>query len=183
VRQVVETCWDRTAFSLSDKRRKSSMPLPHNALVLVADGRKMLFFRNHGDEGQIDLRTEAYDKREDLKNRELHTDAPGTAAVAASSGGADTHRPTMEETDFHQQDEDRWIKDAAEELKRRALRNDYDALAIIAPPKALGVLRKCLHKEVEKRVICTVNKEMSGRPVPDIEALLVGETQTELPDV
>jgi protein required for attachment to host cells len=159
------------------------MPLPHNALVLVADGRKMLFFRNRGDEGQIDLRTEAYDKREDFKNRELHTDAPGTAAVRGSSGGADVHRPAMEETDFHQQDEDRWIKDAAEELKRRALRNDYDALAIVAPPKALGVLRKCLHKEVEKRVVCTVNKEMSGRPVPDIEALLVDETQTELPDV
>jgi protein required for attachment to host cells len=158
------------------------MPLPHNALVLVADGRKMLFFRNHGDEGQIDLRTEAHDEREELKNRELHTDAPGTAAVAGSSGGADVHRPMMEETNFQQQEEDRWIKDAAEELKRRALRNDYDALAIVAPPKALGVLRKCLHKEVERRLICTVNKEMSGRPVPDIEALLVGETQVELPN-
>ena len=39
------------------------MPLPHNALVLVADGRKMLFFRNQGDENQIDLRTEAHDAR------------------------------------------------------------------------------------------------------------------------
>ena len=158
------------------------MPLPHNALVLVADGRKMLFFRNHGDEGQIDLRTEAHEKREDLKNRELRTDAPGTAATMGTSGGADVFRPTYEETDFHQQEEDRWIKDAADELKKRALRNDFDALAIIAPPKALGVLRKCLHKEVEKRVICTINKEMSGRPVPDIEALLVDETQSELPN-
>ena len=155
------------------------MPLPHNALVLVADGRKMLFFRNHGDEGQIDLRTEAHEEREELKNRELHTDAPGTAAVRGSSGGADVHRPMMEETDFQQQEEDRWIKDAAEELKRRALRNDFDALAIVAPPRALGVLRKCLHKEVEKRVICTVNKEMSGRPIPDIEALLDGQTKAE----
>jgi len=29
--------------------------------------------------------------------------------------------------------------------------------------------------------VCTVNKEMSGRPVPDIEALLEAETRTELP--
>jgi len=85
----------------------------------------------------------------------------------------------MEETDFHQQEEDRWIQDAAEELKKRALRNDFDALAIIAPPKALGVLRKALHKEVEKRIVCTVNKEMSGRPIPDIEALLDGQTKAE----
>lgn len=153
------------------------MPLPHNALVLVADGRKMLFFRNHGDEGQIDLRTEAHDARKDRQDREIKTDAPGVVQQSAGTG-----RSTYEETDFHQQEEDRWIKEAAEELKRRALRNDFDALAIIAPPKALGVLKKCLHKEVEKRVVCTVNKEMSGRPVPDIEALLVGETQVELPN-
>jgi protein required for attachment to host cells len=155
------------------------MPLPHNALVLVADGRKMLFFRNRGDEGQIDLRTEAHDEREELKNRELHTDAPGTAAVRASSGDGDAYRPMMEETDFQQQEEDRWIKEAAEELKKRVLRHDFEALAIVAPPKALGVLRKCLHKEVEKRIVCTVNKEMSGRPIPDIEALLDGHTQPE----
>jgi protein required for attachment to host cells len=151
------------------------MALPHNALVLVADGTKCLFLRNHGDQNQIDLRTEAHDQREDRKDREIKTDAPGTAATRMSSGGADVFRPAMSETDFHQQEEDRWIKDAAEELKKRALRNDFDALAIIAPPKALGVLKKCLHKEVEKRVVVTLNKEMVGRPIPDIEELLVGE--------
>jgi protein required for attachment to host cells len=152
------------------------MPLPHNALVLVADGRKMLFFRNHGDENQIDLRTEAHEARKDRKDREIKTDAPGTTKQSAGYG-----RSTYEEPDFQQQEEDRWIKDAAEELKARVLRNDFDALAIVAPPKALGVLKKCLHKEVERRIVCTVNKEMSGRPVPDIEALLDSETETELP--
>jgi protein required for attachment to host cells len=165
------------------------MPLPNNALVLVADGRKMLFFRNHGDENQIDLRTEAHDAREDHKDRELRTDAQGASAHSAgvagrgigAQGGGHTSRPNMEETDFHQQEEDRWIKDAAEQLKQRVLRNDFEALAIVAPPKALGVLRKSLHKEVERRIVCTINKEMSGRPVPDIEALLDSETRTELP--
>ena len=150
------------------------MPLPHRALVLVADGTKMLFLRNHGDENQIDLRTEAHDHREDRKDREIKTDAPGTTKQSAGYG-----RSTYEEADFQQQEEDRWIKDAADELKARALRNDFDALAIVAPPKALGVLKKCLHKEVERRVLCTVNKEMSGRPIPDIEALLNGHTQPE----
>ena len=154
------------------------MPLPHNALVLVADGRKMLFFRNRGDEDQIDLRTEAHDRREDRKDSDIKTDAPGGIHQSAGYGHS-----TYEETDFHQQEEDRWIKEAAEELKRRALRGDFDSLAIIAPPKALGVLKKCLHKEVEKRLAFTINKEMSGRPVPDIEALIVDERQTELPDV
>jgi protein required for attachment to host cells len=146
------------------------MSLPHNALVLVADGRKMLLLRNHGDQNQIDLRTESHDFRDDRKDREIKTDGPGTQSPRVGIG-----RDTMEETDFHQQEEDRWVKEAAEELKRRALRNDFDALAVIAPPKALGVLRKELHKEVERRIVMTLNKEMTDRPIPDIEELLVGE--------
>jgi protein required for attachment to host cells len=150
------------------------MPLPNNALVLVADGRKMLLFRNHGDENQIDLRTESHDARKDRKDREIKTDAPGTTKQSAGYG-----RSTYEEPDFQQQEEDRCVKDAADALKARVLRGDFEALAIVAPPKALGVLKKSLHKEVERRIVCTVNKEMSGRPIPDIEALLNGHTAPE----
>ncbi len=146
------------------------MALPNQALVLVADGRKLLFLRNHGDEAQIDLRTEAHDEREDRKDSEIKTDAAGATAQSGGYG-----RPAMDETDFHQQEEDRWIKDAADELKKRALANDFEALAIIVPPKALGVLRKQLHKEVERRIVLTLNKEMTDRPIADIEELLVGE--------
>ena len=156
------------------------MPIPNRALVLVIDGRKMLFFRNQGDENQIDLRTEAHDERDDASfDRELKRDAPGTAAGGSSGGQA--LRPAMEETDFKQQEEDNWVKEAAEDLRKRALRNDFDHLCIVAPPKALGVLRKALHKEVEKRVVCTINKEMSGRPIPDIEALIENETKASEP--
>ena len=147
------------------------MALPNQALVLVADGKKMLFLRNEGDQNQIDLRTEAHDQREDRKNSEIKTDAPGAIGQSAGYSG----RVVYEETDFHQQEEDLWVKDAAEELKKRALRNDFDDLVIVAPPKALGVLRKELHKEVERRILFTCNKEMTDRPIPDIEELLVGE--------
>ena len=146
------------------------MAIPNGALVLVADGKKVLFLRNQGDEGIIDLRTESHDQRSDRKDSDIKTDAPGTQSPRMGVG-----RDTMDETDFHQQEEDRWVKEAAEELKKRALRNDYEALVVIAPPKALGVLRKELHKEVERRIILTVNKEMTDRPIPDIEDLLVGE--------
>ena len=155
------------------------MPLPHNALVLVADGRKMLLFRNHGDENQIDLRTESHDARKEREDGDIKTDAPGLVKQSAGFG-----RSTYEEPDFHQQEEDRWIKDTADELKARALRGDFNAVAIIAPPKALGVLKKSLHKEVERRIVCTINKEMSGRPIPDIETLLNGHTApAELPNI
>jgi protein required for attachment to host cells len=146
------------------------MALPHRALVLVADGAKLLFLRNHGDQNQIDLRTESHDARRDRKDRDIKTDAPGTSKQSFGYGA-----PALDEPDYHQQEEDRWVKEAAEELKKRALRNDFDALAVIAPPKALGVLRKELHKEVERRIVLTINKAMTDRPIPDIEELLVGE--------
>jgi protein required for attachment to host cells len=154
------------------------MPLPHDALVLVADGRKMLLFRNHGDLNQMDLRTETHGERENIENMEANSDGPGTSFQSFSP-----RRSSYEVTDVHQMEEDRWIKDAAEELKRRALRNDFAALVIVAPPRSLGVLKKYLHKEVERRVVVTVNKEMSARPIPDIETLLGNAMQTELPDV
>jgi protein required for attachment to host cells len=151
------------------------MPLANNALVLVTDGRKTLFFRNEGDENQIDLRTEDFEEREDAKDRDLKSDAPGTNAQSGGYSG----RVAYEETDFHQQEEDRWAVAAAEQVNKRVLRNDFDQLVIVAPPKTLGQIRKKLHKEAERRLVCEIPKEMTGRPIPDIEALLVGETKAE----
>ena len=146
------------------------MAIPHGALVFVGDGKKMLFLRNKGDSGMLDLRTESHDERSDAMDRDMKTDAPGTQSPRVGMG-----RDTMEETDFHQQGEDRWVKDAAEQLNKRALSNDFNALVVVAPPKALGVLRKKLHKETERRIVLTVNKEMTDRPIPDIEEMLAGE--------
>ncbi len=146
------------------------MAIPHGALVLVADGKKMLWLRNQGDSEMIDLRTESHGKRADPMNRDIKTDAPGTQRQRWGDA-----RPAMDETDFHQQGEDRWIREAAEEVNRRALENDFEALAVVIPPKALGEFRKKLHKEAERRIVLTVNKSMTDRPIPDIEELLAGE--------
>ena len=152
------------------------MPLANNALVLVTDGRKTLFFRNHGDVNQIDLRTEAHDERQDASDSEMKTDLAGAQGSSAGPG-----HNSYEETDYHQLEEDRWAKSAAEDVNKRALAQDFDALAIIAPPKTLGELRKQLHKEAARRVVCEIPKEMTGRPIPDIEALLVSTTKAEEP--
>lgn len=152
------------------------MPLANLALVLVTDGRKTLFFRNHGDINQIDLRTEAHDEREDAKDSDIKTDSPGTSHQSVGPG-----RSSYEETDFHQLEEDRWAKSAAEDVNKRALTNDFDALAIIAPPRTLGELRKQLHKEAARRVVIEIPKEMTGRTIADIEKLIVAQTKAEEP--
>lgn len=147
-------------------------PLPNNALVLVADGRKWLLLRNHGDEARIDLRTEAHEEREDAKDSEIKTDLAGQSPAPANTGLAGG---TMTEPDYHRQEEDRFAADAADRLRAMALANEFDSLAVIAAPKTLGELRKNWHKEVERRIVEEIAKDMTGRPLPDIESLLQGE--------
>lgn len=155
------------------------MSVPNNTLVLVTDGRKMLFLRNEGDENQIDLRVERHDQRDDAPDRALSTDEPGRVFQSGTTG-----RSAYEETDFHQLEEDRWAHQAAERVNSRALSNDYDDLVIIAAPRTLGELRRKLHKETEKRLILEIDKEMTNQPVARIEKLVSQQTaKTEPPEV
>ena len=148
------------------------MTLPNNALILVADGRKALFLRNQGDEQQIDLRTASHREREDRKDSDIKTDAAGRSSRPAGAGG---FQDTMEEPDFHQQEEDRFARELAEKVNAMALAGKFDALVVIAPARTMGELRPLWHKEVGARLVGEHVKEMTDRPIPDIEALLVGE--------
>ena len=143
------------------------MRVPHNSFVLVADGRKMLFFRNEGDGEFPNL--EVADKRVD-DNPAHHEQASDTAGMAMNVIGG--HGGTMAEVDFHQLEEDRFAARAAEMLKERALRNEYESLVVVAPPKTLGELRKHYHKEVEKRLTAEVPKDLTNMPVEEIERVL-----------
>ena len=148
------------------------MPLSHDTLVLVADGHKALFLRNEGDGQQIDLRTISHREREDRKDSEIKTDAAGRSSRPT---GAGAFQDTMAETDFHQQDEDRFARELAEKVNAMALAGDFDSLVVVAPANTIGTLRPLWHKETSARIVGEHVKEMTDRPIPDIEALLVGE--------
>lgn len=143
------------------------MELPHKAFVVVADGRKMLFLRNEGDAAYPNLVVERVREQDALSNGEQPSNEPVTDFSSASSG-----RSNYVETDFHQLEEDQFAAETAERLKKRALRNDFESLVIIAPPKTLGELRKHYHKEVSGRLIGEIDKDLTGHPVPEIEAAL-----------
>ena len=143
------------------------MQVPHNSFVVVADGKKMLFLRNEGDAEFPKLEVERKRETPDAPDREQKTDAPGRAFSSVGSG-----RSAYEEVDFHQLEEDRFAADTAEMLRKRALRNEFESLIIVAPPRTLGELRKHYHKEVEKRLAGEVAKDLTGHPVAEIEKIL-----------
>jgi protein required for attachment to host cells len=144
--------------------------VPHDSFVLVADGKKMLFFRNEGD--SLFPRLEIEGKREtaDAPDRDRKSDAPGRAFSSAGPG-----RSAYEEEDFHQQEEDRFAAEAAAMLNRRALGGEFESLIIVAPPRTLSVLRRHYHKEVEKRLTGEIAKDLTRHPVSEIEKILLAE--------
>ncbi|MDF7774111.1 host attachment family protein [Sphingomonas sp. AOB5] len=147
------------------------MRVPHNAFVVVADGRKMLFFRNEGDAEYPNLQIEKKRVDQNPSHSEQATDLAGGAMGTRTSGGA-WGGGNMEEVDFHQLEEDRFAAETAELLKERALRNDFESLIIVAPPKTLGELRKHYHKEVSDRIAGEIDKDLTKHPVSEIEAAL-----------
>lgn len=154
------------------------MQIPHNAMVVVADGRKMLLFRNQGDEAYPNLEVVDHETKVTPHREDMATDEPGStfsgSAGSGEVGGAPgaNNRSGYEETDFHQLEEDRFAADVAEMLRKRALANDFSKLIVVAPPRALGELRKNYHKEVEARILGEIAKDLTNRPTDEIERLI-----------
>jgi protein required for attachment to host cells len=156
------------------------MQIPHNAYVLVADGTKMLFFRNEGDAEYPKLEVELEREEEDPKDSDQGRSEPGrtfssnrgdprTGGYGATVGAA---RSAYSETDFHQLQKDNFAHEAARMLKEKALANAFEQLIIVAPPATLGELRKHYHKEVEARIAGEVAKDLTNMPVTEIEKIL-----------
>ena len=140
------------------------MQIPHDGFVLVADGRKSLFFRNEGD---ADFPNFAVEEKQVDDNPAHHEQASDLAGRASNTLGS-----AMEEVDFHALEEQRFAAATAAMLRERALHGDYEALVVVAPPATLGELRKHYHKEVEKRLLAEVPKDLVNLPVAEIEKVL-----------
>lgn len=145
------------------------MQIDHDAMVLVADGRKMMFFRNRGDEVHPNLEAEDVKVQDNPADRDQASDAPGRAFNSVGS-----HRSSMEQVNFHDLEEQRFAVEAADLLKRRALANEYEKLIVVAPPTALGEMRKHYHKAVESRLVGELAKDLTNHPVPEIERIIAG---------
>jgi len=149
--------------------------IPHDALVLVGDGERALFFRNHGSQQDPELTVEAVLQQENPATRDQGTDRPGRLAGGdgtSASAKRGVQRSAVEDTDWHQLGEDRFTKNIADALYQLAHANHFERLIIVAPPRVLGTLRKALHKEVLDRIQAEVPKELATDSVPEIQTQL-----------
>lgn len=159
---------------------KTKIDIPNGAWVVVADGQRALFLRNDGDNEYPSLQTVDVMEHDNPPTHEQGTDRPGrgrdvpAGAARDGTGGSVpiTHRSAYEETDWHQQAEARFLGEVADKLKAGVGGGTYGKIVLVAPPKALGVLRKALDKQVEGRIIAEVGKDLTNQPVWDIARAL-----------
>lgn len=124
--------------------------LPHNALVVVADGHSATLFRNSAQHG-IEL-TES----ERLTSESLNQPRPGDGS------------PDIVPSD----DAATFVAQLADHLNAMALKHTFDDIAVIADPSTLGILRKRYHKELQFRLCKEVTKNLSNSDLRAIEDAL-----------
>ncbi len=144
------------------------MKLEHDIWVLVADGEKFLLLRNLGHDVAPQLQVISREEIDNPPTREQGTGKPGRFDPGGFAEGA-IGPSAVQETDWHRLEKTRFAEEVATRLRGWALENRFDRLILAAPPQTLGVLRANLHKEVQRRLVAEINKDLTNHPVDAIE--------------
>ena len=124
----------------------SKVKIAQGDWVLVCDGAKALILENAGDEKFLNLKTQRVYEQADQRTREQGTDAPGR-----SINSVDGRRSAMEQTDWHTQEEERFLKEIAALLDAEVKAGHVKGIVMVAPPRALGVLRPAYTHDLPRR--------------------------------
>ena len=100
---------------------------------------------NAGDEKFLNLKTREVFDHPDPKTSEIGTDAPGRSFSSVGHG-----RSAMEQTDWHTQEEERFLQKLAGHLDAEVKAGQAKSMVIVAPPRALGVLRPAYTHDLRK---------------------------------
>lgn len=132
--------------------------------VVVCDGAKALILENAGDAVALNLKTKEVRQQPDPKTSEQGTDAPGRAV-----NSIDARRSAMEQTDWHTQAEERFLTDLSKRLNAAVMAGETKSLVLVAPPRALGVMRQAATPNLRKAVRAEIDKDFVKMPVHEIE--------------
>jgi protein required for attachment to host cells len=136
--------------------------------VIVCDGAKALFLQNAGDSKFPNLQTREVMEQTVPPTSELGTDKPGRSHSSVGHG-----RSAVEQTDFHTQREDEFLRSIMLKLDTAAQAGQMKSIILVAPPRALGVLRQHYTHALKQAVRDEIQKDYVKMPVHEIEKHLV----------
>jgi protein required for attachment to host cells len=146
----------------------AELKIDKGAWVVVCDGAKALVFENVGNRMTPSLVTKEVYEQSDSKTHELGTDRPGRAFNSMGS-----IRSAMEQTDWHDQEEQRFLTALAARLDKAVLAGEAQSLVVVAPPRAIGMLRRAYSQHVRQAIKAEVEKDYVKMPVAEIQRHLV----------
>jgi protein required for attachment to host cells len=148
----------------------SNLLIQQGEWVVVCDGAKALVLENTGDAKFPNLKTLEVFEQKDLATHELGADAPGRAFSPAGHGG----RSTVEQTDWHDQAERAFLVQLVKHLDAAVTAGKTKSLIVVAPPRALGMIRPAYSHALKSAVRAELDKDLVKQPVHQIEKHLTG---------
>jgi protein required for attachment to host cells len=148
----------------------SNLLIQQGEWVVVCDGAKALVLENTGDAKFPNLKTLEVFEQKDLATHELGADAPGRAFSPAGHGG----RSTVEQTDWHDQAERAFLVQLVKHLDAALTAGKTKSLIVVAPPRALGMIRPAYSHALKSAVRAEIDKDLVKQPVHQIEKHLTG---------
>ncbi|MHA6287749.1 host attachment family protein [Maricaulis sp. CAU 1757] len=130
--------------------------------VVALDGGKLLRWKNEGFDDHPNLKLLEERDPDTPPDRELAADKPGRMHDDGSG------RSSMDETNFHDQEKNRFIRSAIEGLNEAAERKEFDRLVLLAPPTVLGEARQHYSDQLSELLV-EHGKDVVNQPVSEIE--------------
>jgi protein required for attachment to host cells len=146
----------------NDCERNPNMLIKSGTLVIVADGSKMMLFKNDGNSKNPVLATLAHAEIENPAASSQGTDTPGR-----SFSSLGRRRSSYSETDWHRQAQESFAALAEAELEKAAAL-EQGGIVVIAPPRTLGELRMHYGKRVKQQLLAEIPKDLAGHVTDDI---------------
>jgi protein required for attachment to host cells len=132
------------------------MKIPHQALVALANGERLVILRNVG---------QAFEpKLEKVSEPDL--------LLTNFSVGVRHQDPAGQRDGSTDIDELAHGAAIAEWFNKATLNGASEPVVIAADPKTLGQIRQRLHQEMEARIVGDLPKDLTNSPLPEIERVL-----------
>lgn len=144
------------------------MKLKQGLWVVVADGARATVYVNEGTAFEPRLQSvRTYDEHH-AKTSELGDSKP--SRTFESTGHS---RSAMETPDLHQRAEDRFVDKIMGDLAKDAAAGAFDNVIIVAPPVALGEMRKVADSHLSPRIARWIDKDLTKESIPKITDAVV----------
>lgn len=138
--------------------------IPSKSWIVVCDGAKALLLQNIGNAQVLNLKVVEVQLEPHPPSRDLGTDSAGR-----TFDSGDGSRSAMESTDWHNAAEADFLRRLAGSLDALVQKRGVENLFIVAPPAALGILRKHITPAVQKVLAGEIPKDLTKLPTVEIE--------------